>query len=42
MPPVHVVFYKEDADTVAIIHWLDGLERKPREKCYEWIERLMT
>lgn len=42
MPPVRVVFYKEDDGTVPMVEWVELLQKKPREKCFEWIERLMT
>lgn len=25
-----------------MVEWIEGLPKKPREKCFEWIERLMT
>jgi hypothetical protein len=25
-----------------MIEWIGGLPKKPREKCFEWVERLMT
>ena len=28
--------------TVPMAEWIESLEKKPREKCFEWIERLMT
>ena len=40
MPPVQVIYYKEDDGTVPMVSWLNGIQRKPRVKCYEWIERL--
>jgi len=42
LPPVRVVFYKEDDGTVPMVGWIEGLQKKPREKCFEWIERLMN
>jgi hypothetical protein len=42
LPPVRVIFYKEDDATVPLIQWLESLQKRPREKCFEWIERLMT
>ncbi len=41
MPQVQVIFYKEDDGTVPMVEWVEGLQKKPREKCFEWIERLM-
>jgi hypothetical protein len=42
VPPVRVIFYKEDDGTVPMVKWVEGLPKKVREKCFEWIERLMT
>ena len=37
MPPVQVVFYKEDDGSVPISDWLDALQPKHRAKCLKWI-----
>lgn len=37
LPPVRVVFYKEDDGTVPMCDWLDGLQPKHRAKCVKWI-----
>lgn len=37
LPPVRVIFYKEDDGTVPLSDWLDGLQRKHRAKCLKWI-----
>ncbi len=42
VPRVRVIFYREDDGTVPMAEWLDGLQKKPRQKCFEWIERLMN
>ncbi len=42
MPPVQAIFYREDDGTVPMVLWVGRLQKKPREKCFEWIERLMT
>ena len=42
MPPVRVIFYREDDGTVPMVNWIDGLPKKAREKCFEWIDRLMV
>ena len=42
VPSVQVIFYKNDDGTVPMIEWIGGLQKKPRQKCFEWIERLMT
>lgn len=41
MPPVRVIFYKERDGTAPMVEWLNELPKKPREKCFEWIERPM-
>lgn len=25
-----------------MVEWVESLQKKPREKCFEWIDRLMT
>jgi phage-related protein len=42
VPRIRVIFCKEDDGTVPMVEWIEGLPKKPREKCFEWIERLMT
>jgi hypothetical protein len=42
LPPVQVIFYKEADGSVPMVEWIEGLQKKPRQKCFEWIERLMT
>ena len=42
VPRVRVIFYKEDDGTVPMVEWVEALPKKVREKCFEWIERLMT
>lgn len=39
MPPVEVVYYQEDDETVPIREWMDSLRSQPkhRAKCIEWI-----
>jgi len=40
MPRISVVFYQEDAQTVPVLDWLDGLRAKAQDKCRVRIERL--
>ena len=40
MPQTHVIFYREDDDTVPVLEWLDSLNDKARAKCLVRIERL--
>jgi phage-related protein len=40
MPRIPVVFYQEDAQTVPVLDWLDGLSAKAQDKCRVRIERL--
>jgi hypothetical protein len=41
MPRISVVFYQEeDAQTVPVLDWLDGLPTKAQDKCRVRIERL--
>lgn len=40
MPPVEIIFYKEDDGTVPMIDWLKSLQTKARDKCYVKVERL--
>ena len=40
MPKTKVVFYREDADTVPVLDWLDALPFKAQDKCRVRIERL--
>ena len=35
-----VVFYREEDGSVPLLDWLDGLARKPREKCLARLGRL--
>ena len=35
-----VVFYREEDGSVPFLDWLDGLQRKPREKCLARLARL--
>jgi phage-related protein len=35
-----VVFYREEDGSVPLLDWLDGLPRKPREKCLARLARL--
>jgi hypothetical protein len=35
-----VVFYREEDCSVPLLEWLDGLQRKPREKCLARLARL--
>ena len=39
MPPVEVVYYQEDDETVPMREWMDSLrsQSKHRAKCIEWI-----
>ena len=39
MPPVRVVYYQEDYETVPMKDWLEALRTQPkhRAKCVEWI-----
>jgi len=40
MPKITVVFYREGADTVPVLDWLDRLPAKVQDKCRVRIERL--
>ena len=40
MPKVTVVFYRENAETVPVLDWLDRLPAKAQDKCRVRIERL--
>lgn len=40
MPRVQVMYYRETDGTVPMVNWLHGIQKKPRIKCYERIERL--
>ncbi|MFQ5684471.1 MAG: type II toxin-antitoxin system RelE/ParE family toxin [Candidatus Binatia bacterium] len=40
MPKIAVVFYREDAETVPVLDWLDRLPPKAQDKCRVRIERL--
>src|SRR5262245_5353576 len=40
MPRISVVFYQQDAQTVPVLDWLDGLPAKAQDKCRVHIERL--
>jgi len=40
VPKAKVVFYREDADTVPVLDWLDALPSKALDKCRVKIERL--
>ena len=42
MPPIHVVLYKDDGETVPVLEWLDELPIKIQDKCAARIRRLMT
>ena len=42
MPPVRVVFYKEDDSSVPIDDWLQKLQPKARAKCLAAIARLRS
>lgn len=42
VPRVRVIIYKEDDGRVPMVEWVEALPKKVREKCFEWIERLMT
>jgi phage-related protein len=37
--PVHVVYYKEDSQTIPMVEWMEALSSQPkhRAKCNEWI-----
>ncbi len=39
MPPVEVVYYQDDAETVPMKEWMEALRSQPRHraKCIEWI-----
>src|SRR5215813_10486230 len=39
MPRISVVFYQEDAQTVPVLDWLDGLPAKAQDKCRVRLER---
>lgn len=41
MPPVQVVLYKEDDETVPVLDWLDQLPLKVQDKCAARVNRLM-
>jgi phage-related protein len=40
LPKTKVIFYREDADTVPMLDWLDALPFKAQDKCRVRIERL--
>ncbi|MEX2141284.1 MAG: type II toxin-antitoxin system RelE/ParE family toxin [Pirellulales bacterium] len=40
MPPVSVVFYREEDGSTPVLEWLDKLSAKVRTKCRVRIERL--
>ncbi len=42
MPPVRIIFYMEDNGTVPMVEWVQDLQKRPRLKCFEWIEALMA
>ncbi len=42
VPPIQVVFFTEEDGSVPMIQWLETLPKKPRQKCFEWVERLKT
>jgi len=42
LPPIHVVLYKEDDETVPVLEWLDELPLKIQDKCAARIKRLMS
>lgn len=39
MPPVRVVFYREEDGTVPMVEWLESLQSQPRHrtKCIKWL-----
>ncbi len=41
MPPVQVVLYKEDDETVPVLDWLEQLPIKVQDKCAARVNRLM-
>jgi hypothetical protein len=40
MPVTHVIFYREDDDSVPILDWLDGIPAKAQVKCLARLKRL--
>ncbi len=42
MPPVHVILYKQDDETVPVLEWLDELPVKIQDKCATRVKRLMS
>jgi phage-related protein len=40
MPPVEVVFFREDEETVPVRDWLDGIPKKAQAKCLVKLARL--
>lgn len=40
MPPIKVVFYKDDDNSVPVLEWLRSLQPKAQNKCVVKIERL--
>src|SRR3989304_6645063 len=40
MPKIAVVFYREDAETLPMLAWLDRIPAKAQDKCRVRIERL--
>lgn len=40
MPPIKILFYKEEDESVPIIEWLDNLPSKAQTKCFTKLERL--
>jgi len=42
MPPVELVFYREDEETVPVRDWLEGIPKKAQAKCLVKLGRLET
>jgi len=40
MPPVQLVFYREEDGSIPVLDWLDGLSDKGQAKCTTKMERL--
>jgi phage-related protein len=40
MPATHVIFYREDDDSVPILDWLDAIPAKAQAKCLARLKRL--
>jgi hypothetical protein len=40
VPPIKLVFYKEEDDSVPVLEWLRSLQPKAQNKCVVKIERL--